>query len=66
MFRARGNIRCPIDYIPKVLGNTNIRKRWEELKSVSETFVACCENGNFSGMKDARSRSEAPTPGTGS
>jgi len=31
-----------------------IRKRWEELKSVTETFVSCCENGNFSGMKAAR------------
>jgi len=44
----------------------NIRKRWEELKSVTESFVACCENGNFAGMKDARSRAEAPTPATGS
>jgi len=24
-----------------------IRARWEELKSVTETFVACCEQGNF-------------------
>ena len=24
-----------------------IRARWEELKSVTETFVACCEEGNF-------------------
>lgn len=24
-----------------------IRARWEELKSVTEGFVACCENGNF-------------------
>ncbi|MBN8249498.1 MAG: hypothetical protein J0L84_18890 [Verrucomicrobia bacterium] len=31
-----------------------IRKRWEELKTVTETFVSCCENGNFSGMKDVR------------
>lgn len=29
----------------------NIRKRWEELKTVTETFVACCEQGNFSQMK---------------
>jgi len=28
-----------------------IRARWEELKSVTECFVACCEEGNFSGMK---------------
>ncbi len=24
-----------------------IRARWEELKSVTEGFVACCEEGNF-------------------
>ena len=29
-----------------------IRKRWEQLKSVTETFVACCENGNFTAMKE--------------
>ena len=28
-----------------------IRARWEELKSVTEGFVACCENGNFGPMK---------------
>ncbi len=28
-----------------------IRARWEELKSVTEGFVACCEEGNFSPMK---------------
>jgi transcriptional regulator with XRE-family HTH domain len=26
----------------------SIRARWEELKSVTEGFVACCEEGNFS------------------
>jgi len=26
----------------------NIRGRWEELKCVTEGFVACCEGGNFS------------------
>jgi transposase len=25
-----------------------IRRRWEELKSVTECFVQCCEEGNFS------------------
>jgi len=30
----------------------NIRNRWEELKSVTEEFVACCEQGNFSALKD--------------
>jgi hypothetical protein len=29
-----------------------IRDRWEELKSVTENFVACCEEGNFSSLKD--------------
>jgi hypothetical protein len=29
-----------------------IRARWEELKSVTETFVACCENGNFSPLRE--------------
>ena len=40
----------------------NIRKRWEELKSVTENFVACCENGNFSGMKETRGRAGASAP----
>jgi hypothetical protein len=30
----------------------NIRGRWEELKSVTETFVACCEAGNFTPLKE--------------
>lgn len=29
-----------------------IRRRWEELKSVTESFVACCEEGNFRSLKD--------------
>jgi hypothetical protein len=29
-----------------------IRARWEELKSVTEGFVACCELGNFRPMKE--------------
>jgi hypothetical protein len=28
-----------------------IRARWEELKSVTESFVACCEQGNFALLK---------------
>ena len=28
-----------------------IRARWDELKSVTECFVACCEEGNFSPLK---------------
>jgi hypothetical protein len=31
---------------------TAIRERWEELKSVTEGFVACCESGSFSCIKD--------------
>jgi hypothetical protein len=30
-----------------------IRARWEELKTVTETFVHCCEEGNFQPIKDA-------------
>ncbi|MFO1487735.1 MAG: phage regulatory CII family protein [Verrucomicrobiota bacterium] len=29
-----------------------IRARWEELKSVTEEFVLCCEAGNFSALKE--------------
>ncbi len=29
-----------------------IRARWEELKSVTEEFVACCEQGNFAPLKE--------------
>ena len=29
-----------------------IRARWEELKSVTECFVACCEQGNFAALKE--------------
>ena len=28
-----------------------IRARWEDLKSVTEEFVSCCEEGNFSALK---------------
>src|SRR4029078_6658429 len=30
----------------------SIRDRWEELKTVTESFVDCCEEGNFSVLKD--------------
>ena len=29
-----------------------IRARWEKLKGVTETFVACCEQGNFLPLKE--------------
>ena len=36
-----------------------IRARWEELKSVTEGFVHCCENGNFAALrKEAAARAE--------
>jgi hypothetical protein len=36
----------------------NIRARWEELKQVTEGFVHCCENGNFSAIRE-RAHDEA-------
>ena len=30
---------------------TEIRARWNELKSVTETFVHCCEQGNFDALR---------------
>lgn len=30
----------------------DIRARWEELKSVTEAFVRCCEEGNFRPIKE--------------
>lgn len=36
-----------------------IRDRWEELKSVTEEFVACCEEGNFSPLKQKRPEQRA-------
>jgi hypothetical protein len=40
----------------------DIRGRWEELKSVTEGFVQCCEQGNFRPMKDAASATAKPKP----
>jgi hypothetical protein len=37
-----------------------IRARWEELKSVTEGFVACCEEGNFSTLKEKQPGWRAP------
>ncbi|MEW6302383.1 MAG: phage regulatory CII family protein [Verrucomicrobiota bacterium] len=36
-----------------------IRARWEELKSVTEGFVHCCEQGNFSALRKEVSEIEA-------
>jgi hypothetical protein len=40
-----------------------IRGRWEELKSVTEAFVACCEEGNFLPLKDRPSGPAGPING---
>ena len=37
-----------------------IRARWEELKTVTETFVACCEQGNFGPLE--RANAQVPRP----
>jgi hypothetical protein len=34
----------------------NIRRRWEELKTVTEGFVTACERGNFSALPTAESK----------
>ncbi len=39
-----------------------IRARWEELKSVTEGFVACCEEGNFRPLKN-KVDAASPEPG---
>jgi len=36
-----------------------IRARWEELKSVTESFVSCCEQGNFARLKEEAATVEA-------
>jgi hypothetical protein len=33
-----------------------IRARWEELKTVTEGFVECCEEGNFAQIRDSHSK----------
>lgn len=38
-----------------------IRARWEELKTVTEGFVACCERGNFSPIRDRAATPPATT-----
>ena len=40
----------------------NIRARWEELKSGTESFVACCEHGNFRPLKDKPPQAPPPKP----
>ena len=38
----------------------NIRGRWEELKTVTESFVACCEEGNFLPLKEKQAAANVP------
>ncbi|MCL4790141.1 MAG: hypothetical protein KJ070_25725 [Verrucomicrobia bacterium] len=38
-----------------------IRARWEELKAVTEGFVTCCEEGNFSALREKHPSLSAPT-----
>jgi hypothetical protein len=40
----------------------SIRARWEELKCVTEEFVACCEKGNFSAWKGRQAPPPQPPP----
>jgi hypothetical protein len=37
-----------------------IRRRWEELKTATETFVACCEQGNFTRVNAVTEAQRAP------
>jgi hypothetical protein len=41
-----------------------IRERWEELKTVTESFVTCCEEGNFDPLKKTEGKlaKRAPRP----
>ena len=39
-----------------------IRARWEELKTVTEGFVACCEQGNFDHIRNHATRHAASHP----
>ena len=36
-----------------------IRARWEELKTVTEGFVTCCEEGNFGPLKNGAAKRDA-------
>lgn len=39
---------------------TTIRERWEQLKCVTEGFVACCEGGNFAPIKEKKHHHLSP------
>ena len=40
-------------------GSKQIRARWEELKTVTEGFVTCCEEGNFGPLKNEAAKRAA-------
>jgi hypothetical protein len=40
----------------------SIRARWEELKQVTEGFVQCCEEGNFSPLREKAEQRAAAQP----
>ena len=40
-----------------------IRARWEELKTVTEGFVACCEEGNFAHIRNHAAKHAATNQG---
>jgi len=42
-----------------------IRARWEELKTVTEGFVTCCEEGNFSPLRTAHAKRAGSNRTTG-
>jgi hypothetical protein len=41
----------------------DIRDRWEDLKSVTEGFVQCCEQGNFHPLKEHGKKGDTPPAG---
>ena len=41
--------------------SATIRARWEELKTVTEGFVHCCEQGNFTAIKREAAKIEKET-----
>ncbi len=43
---------------------SDIRARWEELKCVTEEFVACCEAGNFAPLKEKHQRTASQAAST--
>jgi len=38
----------------------SIRARWEDLKSVTEGFVSCCEQGNFRAIREGETPGRRP------